>query len=89
MALGANRRDVIALVVRQTLGCVALSLAIGLPAALDLGRYLRSQLFGLEPHDPWVLASAALAICVSALAATYLPARRAARVDPMTALRHE
>ena len=89
MALGANRRDVIALVVRQTLGCVALGLAIGLPAALGLGRYLRSQLFGLEPHDPWVLASAALAICVSALAATYLPARRAARVDPMTALRHE
>jgi predicted permease len=87
MALGAERRAVTWMVLRQSLLLVAAGLALGLPAALTSTRFVESLLFGLTPADPMVLAAAAgLLAFVSALAA-YVPARRAARVDPLVALR--
>jgi len=68
---------------------VAAGLAIGLPAALLLGRVAASQLFGIQPHDPAMLAAAAAVLAAAALAAAWLPARRAARIEPLRALRYE
>jgi ABC-type antimicrobial peptide transport system permease subunit len=92
-ALGARRGDVIWLILREALVLVGIGVAVGVPAALLVGRVASSQisglLFGLEAHDPLTLAAAtAFLILVAALAA-YLPARRASRVDPMMALRNE
>ncbi|HEV2687008.1 MAG TPA: ABC transporter permease [Bryobacteraceae bacterium] len=89
MAFGARRRDVLAMVMRQSLTLVGMGLATGFAAALALTRLLKSLLFEVRPADPatWVIVAAALAVV--ALAATYLPARRAASVDPMVALRYE
>lgn len=89
VALGAARRDVLRLVLQETMLLVALGIGIGLPVALASTRLIRNQLFGLEPNDPFTICAATLLmVAVSALAG-YLPARRAARVDPMVALRHE
>jgi ABC-type antimicrobial peptide transport system permease subunit len=89
LALGAECHDVVRLVATQALFHVGLGLAIGLPASLALGRYLGSQLFGLPPHDPYVVASAVVVVGITALAAAYVPAFRASLVDPTRALRHE
>jgi predicted permease len=89
MALGAQRQSVLQMVMRESLILVAVGIAIGVIAALASGRFVASLLFGLTPTDTTTSAVAiALMLCVSAFAG-YLPARRAARVDPMTALRHE
>jgi predicted permease len=89
MALGAQTRDVIWLVMREVLLLVGLGVGIGLAAALATTRYVSSLLFELEPTDPGAITLAmALMIGVAALAG-YLPARRAAKVDPMIALRQE
>jgi predicted permease len=89
MALGAARGEVVGLVVRDVLGMAGAGIAIGLPLAVALGGALRSQLFGLQPTDPLTLAVAtSLLLGVTALAG-YLPARRATRLDPALALRHE
>jgi predicted permease len=88
-ALGATRRDVVWLVLRETMLLVALGIAIGLPAAIASARLIRDQLFGLEPADPLTVCGATLAIVAVAALAGYLPARRAAQVDPMVALRYE
>lgn len=71
------------------MGLVAVGLALGLAAALALTRFLSSLLFGVEAQDPATLLAAILALGAVALLATYLPARRAAAVDPMIALRGE
>jgi ABC-type antimicrobial peptide transport system permease subunit len=89
MALGANRGSVLGLVLRGALLQLRIGLAIGLPVALAGGRLLASQLYGVKSYDPRIvgLASAILAVC--ALFAGLVPARRAASIDPMQALRTE
>jgi predicted permease len=89
MALGASARQVVRLVLRQTLVWVALGVAIGLGVALAVTRWAESLLFGLKPNDPLTIVLAALALLAVAGVAGYLPARRAARVDPLVALRHD
>ena len=87
MALGARPWDLFCLVIRGGAVTLAIGLAAGGAAALATARLLRSLLFGIEPADPLTLATAAAVIGLTALLATVLPARRAARVDPLTALR--
>jgi predicted permease len=89
MALGADRGNVLALVLRAALAQVGFGLAIGVPVALAGSRVLASQLWGVKSNDPVILAIAALVLGVCALFAASLPARRATRVDPMVALRYE
>jgi predicted permease len=89
MALGAGRNDVLWLVMRDALKLAILGVAIGLPASLAAGRLLSSQLFGISAADPATIIAAAFFLLVVAILAGYLPARRATRVDPITALRYE
>jgi len=89
IALGAARRDVLALVVRQGLLVAALGIVIGAGAALVSGRVVASLLYGISPTSVEVLGGAAGVLFAVALVASYLPARRATRVDPMVALRYE
>src|SRR5579872_2820669 len=88
MALGAQRRRVIAMVVNGAIRLIIIGVALGLPAAWAASRWVKSMLFGLTPTDPATTAGAALILVAAALLAAYLPARNASRVDPMTALRH-
>lgn len=89
MALGADPRRVRGMVLRKVAVFLAVGGALGLLAALGIGRLAESLLFGLEGDDPAVGAAAALLLILVALAAGYLPADRASRIDPMQALRHE
>ncbi len=89
MALGAGSRDVLTLVLRQGLVLVACGLGIGLVAALAVTRLVKAFLNGVSPTDPLTFASISALLAAVALAASYLPARRATRVDPMVALRYE
>lgn len=89
MALGANRRDVRRLVFRDTVVLVAVGVALGIPIAVGLASLLGDQLYGVEPADPLVVAVSLVTLVAGALAAGYLPARRASRVDPLVALRME
>jgi predicted permease len=89
MALGAINSDVIWMVMREVLLLVAIGVAIGVPAAILLSQFVKSQLFGLEPHDPsTILASTVLLALVAGLAGL-IPALRASRIDPMRALHYE
>ncbi len=89
MALGAQVRDVVAMVLGQGLRTILLGAGFGLAATLALGRVLRSQLTGVAPTDPATYAGVLATLSLVALAATLLPALRAARVDPAVALRSE
>jgi predicted permease len=89
MALGANRAMVIGLVMRKALLLVALGLATGVPVALLGGRLMSSQLYGVRTYDPVTLAGAVLALAAFAALAGFIPARRAASIEPMNALRQE
>jgi ABC-type antimicrobial peptide transport system permease subunit len=89
MALGAQRRDVVGLVMRETMLLVVIGVIIGLITALGATRLIESRLYGLRPNDPLTIALAGLLLLTVAAIAGYLPARRAARVDPMEALRHD
>ncbi len=89
MALGAQRWHVQALVLREGMILTATGIAVGLGVALALTRLLRQRLFEITPTDPVTFVSTALLLGVVALLACYFPARRAARIDPMVALRHE
>jgi len=89
LALGAGYRDTLGAVVGETLLLAGIGVALGGPAALAAARLLERLLFGLAPSDPVTLAAAALALLAVAALAGYFPARRAARVDPVVALRHE
>ena len=89
MALGADRKNVLRMVLRSALAQVALGLVLGVPIALAGGHALSSQLFGVKGYDPEVLASAVAILAACAGVAGLLPARRAASIDPMQALRAE
>ena len=89
MALGAERGAVLGLVLREVGFLAGLGILIGLPSGYGLGRVIESQLFGLTAQDPLTFAVATLALVLAAFLAGYLPASRAARVDPMVALRYE
>ena len=89
MALGAERRRVIWMVLREVLLLAAAGLAISIPAALFATRLVKSFLFETQPNDPVSLSVAAATLVVAAALAGFLPARSASRIDPMIALRHE
>jgi ABC-type antimicrobial peptide transport system permease subunit len=89
MALGATQRHVAGMVLGEIAGIAAVGLVVGLTAAYALGRVLESLLFGVKASDPFVFAAASGLLVVVAALAGWLPARSAARVDPMVALRYE
>jgi ABC-type antimicrobial peptide transport system permease subunit len=89
MAIGARRWDVGGMMIRQAMVPVVLGVGAGLAASLALTRLVRSLLFGVEPTDPATLVGGTTVLVLAALAAAYLPSRRAASVDPVTALRTE
>jgi putative ABC transport system permease protein len=89
MALGASRGSVLRLVLRQALILVSIGVAIGLAISLGVSRLFTSVLFQVKPTDPLTFVAVTLVLIAVALVASYIPARRATRVDPMVALRHE
>ena len=89
MALGADRKRVLTLVLRGAFSQVGMGVALGIPAAIGAGYLMTNQLFGVKPWDPVMLGLAALMLAMAALLATVIPARRAAGVEPMVALRNE
>lgn len=89
MALGANAHEVQLLVLREGLGMTLVGVGIGLIAALGLSRLMSDYVYGIKSTDPLTFAAATAVLVVIALLASYLPARRATRVDPIAALRHE
>lgn len=89
MALGAQRRDVLKLVVRKGMALAIIGTAIGLVASLALTRLMRSLLFEVTPTDWLTFVMASTILLIAALLASYIPARRATKVDPLTALRYE
>jgi ABC-type antimicrobial peptide transport system permease subunit len=89
MALGARQGRVVWMVMRETLLLAGIGLAIGIPAALLLGKYVSTQLFGVKPGDLGAAAAALLVLSIVAACAGFLPARRASEIDPIQALRYE
>jgi len=88
MAMGADRQRVIKMVLRGAFSQIGIGLALGIPAAIGAGKLMNDQLFGVKPWDPIMLASAALMLGLATLLASVIPARRAAGVEPMVALRN-
>jgi putative ABC transport system permease protein len=89
MALGADRWRVVKMVLRGAFSQVGIGLAIGIPAAIGAGKLMKDELFGVKPWDPVMLVFATLLLALAALLASVIPARRAAGVEPMVALRNE
>ncbi len=89
MALGARARQVLFMILRESSWLAILGITAGLIAAITLTRFIRSMLYGLKPSDPTTLIAATLILLAIAITAAYGPARRASRIDPMQALRHE
>ena len=86
-AIGASRTQIICMVMRQGLWRTAVGLGLGLVGAVLLSRFMASMLFGLTATDPWAYVSVSLLLAAVASLASYLPARRAAMIDPIQALR--
>ena len=89
MALGASQGGVVWMVLREALALLGIGLAVGVPSAFLLSRYVSSQLFGVKPTDVWTAAAALLILAGVAAGAGWLPARRASAIDPIKALRYE
>jgi putative ABC transport system permease protein len=89
MALGAQRHQLLFLVMRQNVCTLAVGLTVGVGGAIAVTRLMGSLLFGIGPADPLTLSSMATVLMMVALIASYIPARRAAEVDPMAALRDQ
>jgi predicted permease len=89
MALGANGSDVLGLVIRMGLRLVGIGVGLGLIASLALGRVIATQLWGVSAYDPWTLTCVPVLLITTGLLACWIPARRAANVDPLVALRYE
>jgi len=89
MALGAQTRNVLGMIIRQAIVLAVIGVTLGLGASYGLTSLMRKLLFGVEPTDPAIFLSTALLLTLTALLASYLPARRAAKVDPLEALRRE
>ena len=89
MALGAQSRRIVWMVLGEVITLAAVGLGIGLAAAYSLTHFVASFLFGMKPHDPLALSVSVLVLAAATMLAGYAPARRASRVDPMAALRHE
>jgi predicted permease len=89
ITLGANRANVLRLVLRGAFLQIGIGLAIGIPAAVLAGHFMASQLFGTVPYNPVILLATAAVLCAAAFAASVVPARRAASIEPMQALRIE
>jgi len=89
LALGAQPGGVVWLVMREVLLLLAIGLAVGVPAGLAAGRYVSSQLYGINPHDPSIAISTVALLAIVSAAAGLIPARRASRIDPILALRYE
>ena len=89
LALGAQRGKVVSMVLRESLFPVLAGLAAGVAGALALSRLVAGMLYGVAPRDPATIALAAVAMLAVSLVAAAIPARRASRVEPIAALRHE
>jgi ABC-type antimicrobial peptide transport system permease subunit len=89
LALGADRKRVTTLVLKNAARLVLIGIAAGIPAAWIASRWIASLLFGLSPGDPLAVAAAIVALTAAVFLAAYVPAHRASRLDPIAALRHE
>lgn len=89
MALGAQRARVVGMMLREVFVLLAIGLAISLPAALVMSKVVKSFLYGMKPNDPIALCASVLILVIASALAGYVPARRASRIDPIAALRHE
>ncbi len=89
LALGAEPSGVIWMVMREVLLLLSIGLAIGIPAAMALGRFVSAQLYGIEARDPWIAGATMLLLALVSAAAGLIPATRASRIDPILALRYE
>jgi ABC-type antimicrobial peptide transport system permease subunit len=89
MALGAEKRDVLGLVIRMGLGLVGGGIVLGVVASLAVARVIATQLWGVSAYDPITLSSVAALLLITGIVACWVPARRASRVDPLVALRYE
>jgi putative ABC transport system permease protein len=89
MALGADRWQVLRMILRGAFSQIGIGLAIGIPAAIGAGKLMTDQLFNVKPWDPVMLTLATVILILAALLASWIPARRAAGVEPMVALRNE
>jgi ABC-type antimicrobial peptide transport system permease subunit len=89
LALGAQRGIIVWSVMREVLLLLAIGLAVGVPAAIGLGRFVSSQLYGIQAHDPWIAIATMTLLTLVSAAAGLIPAHRASRIDPILALRYE
>jgi putative ABC transport system permease protein len=89
VAMGAQKKNVMQLVVGQGLRIAAIGITIGLVVAFSLSKFLASQLYGVSSRDPWIFAGITLVLAATSVLACWIPARRATKVDPLVALRYE
>jgi hypothetical protein len=88
-ALGATRTNIVRMIVREGMGVAIPGIAIGIVGALAAAGLVRSNLYGVDPHDPWTIIGASFALTLTVVLASLIPALRASKVDPMNALRQE